>query len=772
MRAVRSPVFRSAALVAIVTTMLVGIQPAAAATNASWSEKFGASGASNSVQTVATSGATVYIGLGSVTTFGGVNYNHIAKWDGQGWRTLGAGVNGAVDSIAVLGADVFVAGDFTMAGGQPANHVAMWNGTVWSPLGGGISNSNNSTAYAYAIAATGTATSPQVYVGGSFDTAGGQPATDVAEWDGSGWHALGSGLTDFEVTALAVAGSTVYAGGNFHAAGTTPLYSLARWNGSAWSGVGGSGVASSFGFAGTVTAMAVSGTNLYISGSFDKVGGTVATLNGTMSGGVNAHNAAVWNGTSWSMLGAGLAHGALGLAYVGGKLYALGSFGSSGATSIITAWDGTGWNAVGAGLSGVGGSGSVVASGTSVVAAGAFTADGTGRVVLNGVGKWNGTTWTGYGLGMNSVVGSLLVSGTTVYAAGGFTNAGYTAANSIASFNGTKWTALGGTGTSGPTNWCGPSDTQGVCTMVVDPNTGYLYVGGTFTSINGVAANHVAVFRGSTWHAVGSGTDGTVNSLVIVGSTLIAGGHFANAGGVAASDIAQRPLSGASDWTPLPGNPQFQEGGAFDDNQEDVNVLSVVTAYADTYLLVAGGFSDIDNVPYCGVALYDVTNPGWFYFPADVSSICSGVGAVGAVQSAFVDGTNAYLAGSFTVAGGRSASGIAVANMSGTTGHFWSVPGKLTGSGPYAAAVTKVGSSFYFAGSFTGVNTVAATNIVQYTPGGSPAWTKLGSGVGTSPDVLTSLAQGSAGLYVGGRFAAAGTKPSANLALWTATAGQ
>jgi hypothetical protein len=235
--------------------------------------------------------------------------------------------------------------------------------------------------------------------------------------------------------------------------------------------------------------------------------------------------------------------------------------------------------------------------------------------------------------------------------------------------------------------------------------------------------------------------------------------------------MAQWPLTGATDWLPLPGNPQFAPGGAWDTYQEDVNVLGVVTAYTDTYLLVGGGFAEIDGAPYCGVAFYDVTTPGWFHLDADVSSTCSGVGVTGTVQSAYIDGTKAYLAGSFTVAGGRSANGITVANISGAIGHVWSVPGKLTGTGAYAAAVTKVGTSFYFAGSFTGVNGLAAANIVQYTPGGTPVWAKLASGAGTSPDVLTSLAQGGAGLYVGGRFAAAGGKPSTNIALWTATAG-
>ena len=66
-----------------------------------------------------------------------------------------------------------------------------------------------------------------------------------------------------------------------------------------------------------------------------------------------------------------------------------------------------------------------------------------------------------------------------------------------------------------------------------------LYAGGQFTTAGGIAANYIAKWNGSNWTAVGSGTDGAVHSLAVSGSDVYAGGIFRSAGGSAANLIAK-----------------------------------------------------------------------------------------------------------------------------------------------------------------------------------------------------------------------------------------
>ena len=63
-----------------------------------------------------------------------------------------------------------------------------------------------------------------------------------------------------------------------------------------------------------------------------------------------------------------------------------------------------------------------------------------------------------------------------------------------------------------------------------------LYAGGYFTTAGGSAANYIAQWNGSSWSALGSGMNSDVNALAVSGSTLYAGGDFTTAGGNAANN--------------------------------------------------------------------------------------------------------------------------------------------------------------------------------------------------------------------------------------------
>ena len=156
---------------------------------------------------------------------------------------------------------------------------------------------------------------------------------------------------------------------------------------------------------------------------------------------------------------------------------------------------------------------------------GDFTVIGT--ALANRVAKWDGTSWTALGTGLNSTVNALAVWGGEIYAGGGFTYSGGTKISRIAKWDGTSWSAVG----SGVNN-----SVQTLAVFGTD-----LYVGGSFayatnTGPNAVRVNYIARWNGTSWSTLGSGANSSITSLAVPGANLYAGGGFTyatNAGPVA-----------------------------------------------------------------------------------------------------------------------------------------------------------------------------------------------------------------------------------------------
>jgi hypothetical protein len=221
------------------------------------------SGAESNIGTMAAMGGDLYT-VGSFPTLNGTTFYTVAKWDGSTWTALGSGMDNEVSALAASGSVLYAAGYFDFAGGVLARKIAKWDGSVWSPVGTGM----NSLVYALAVSGT------DLYAGGQFSTAGGIPAKCIAKWDGSEWSALGSGMTGADSTsvlALATNGTALYAGGEFHAAGGVPgTRNIAEWTGSEWLAIGS-------GMNGRVSALSVSDSSrLFIGGSFSLAGSTVS----------------------------------------------------------------------------------------------------------------------------------------------------------------------------------------------------------------------------------------------------------------------------------------------------------------------------------------------------------------------------------------------------------------------------------------------------------------------------------------------------------------
>ncbi len=176
-------------------------------------------------------GDYLYVGGGFSKVDSSVFANRIARYNliTKKWSALGEGVNngvnGSVKTLAYYGEDLYLGGLFTMAGGQPANHIAKWNATTqtWTSLGSGVEYS--SSVIVSAILVNGE----DVYVGGTFKSAGGVPVNYIAKWDGEKWSALGEGVNE-GIAALAFAGEDLYVGGGFTKAGDVTVDGIARWN--------------------------------------------------------------------------------------------------------------------------------------------------------------------------------------------------------------------------------------------------------------------------------------------------------------------------------------------------------------------------------------------------------------------------------------------------------------------------------------------------------------------------------------------------------------
>ena len=139
----------------------------------------------------------------------------------------------ATDHLGFL----YVGGFFTHAGGVPANHIARWDGVNWSALGEGVNGSPPyNSAFVYALT---TDNRGNVFAGGQFTSAGSVNAMNIARWDGEAWSDLGGGIQSVEkikavVISMLADGGNLYVGGNFNGAGGNPMGAISKWNGTSW----------------------------------------------------------------------------------------------------------------------------------------------------------------------------------------------------------------------------------------------------------------------------------------------------------------------------------------------------------------------------------------------------------------------------------------------------------------------------------------------------------------------------------------------------------
>ena len=128
-------------------------------------------------------GPALYVG-GSFTSAGTTPASHVAKWDGQQWSALGAGLNGQVNAMAVLAPASGPASLY--AGGSFPGGIARWDGAQWVPIGiVGLGGTPVTVSALGVFDDDGPGPNPPyLVIVGTFTAAEGTLAQNVAKWDG------------------------------------------------------------------------------------------------------------------------------------------------------------------------------------------------------------------------------------------------------------------------------------------------------------------------------------------------------------------------------------------------------------------------------------------------------------------------------------------------------------------------------------------------------------------------------------------------------------
>ncbi len=298
--------------------------------------------------------------------------------------------------------------------------------------------------------------------------------TRVAEWDGISWKLIATKITQPQglsgsINAIKVFNDQLYVTGNFDTIDGTAATIIAMWNGTNWNKV-----VDAMPF--NILDMTIYNNHLYLAGQFTTVGGT------------SVNYIAEWDGTSWSNVGGGSSGGFINCLYVyNGQLYICGHFDSVAniASRNIAMWDGTQWHNMAGGV----GSANYFTRITSIfgfqnsIYAGGVNIDTANGVSLNNIAKWDGNTWSNPGGGVWNNIYSMFATDTSLVVAGDFKryNPSDTFYN-IAQWNGSTWSSF-------------DNGIKGATLRSIDTFQHALYTGGRVDSIGGLRANALAEYR-------------------------------------------------------------------------------------------------------------------------------------------------------------------------------------------------------------------------------------------------------------------------------------
>jgi len=336
----------------------------------------------------------------------------------------------------------------------------------------------------------------------------------------------------------------------------------------------------------------------------------------------------------------------------------------------------------------------------------------------------NATNWNP---SSNDLVRTLVVHGGTVYAGGRFTTIGGQPRNRIAALSVSTGTA---------TSW-NPGANSDVDALALDG--GLLFVGGNYTSIGGASRTRLAALDTLTgtptsWNP---GANSQVNCLAIAGGTVYAGGVFSVAGGTSRSHVAAiDEVSGlATSW--------------------DANASSTVDALAldGSTLYLGGDFLLLGTSARSRLGAVDlVSGAATSWDPSAYST----------VQALVAGGGTVYVGGNFTGLGGVHRNNLAAIDIGSGTVTAWD-----PNVDSQVLALAMSGSTLYVGGQFANVGGIARDGVaaVDALSGGVLGWNPACDGL------VSALAVDGATVFAGGQFGTIGGQSRSNIAALDATSG-
>jgi trimeric autotransporter adhesin len=277
---------------------------------------------------------------------------------------------------------------------------------------------------------------------------------------------------------------------------------------------------------------------------------------------------------------------------------------------------------------------------------------------------------------------------------------------------------------------------------------GTLYLGGSFTQVNGTTRNRLAACDAASGNLLSwnPNANGVVRALKVspAGTRVYAGGDFSAVGGAARSRIAAlSPSSGAAfSWNPYVND----------------SVKAVTTSTTGSTVYVGGDFDSAAGAGRAHLASFNATSGNLTSLKPRVSN---GAGNFATVLSLAISPNNQtlYFSGDFALVNGASRRNAGAVSSGIGTLRAWSpaatadVAGELT--------VSASGNTVFVGGRSTG----GYVQAYGPTTGGTPVFN-----VQTNGDV-EALAVSSSILYVGGHFTTVGASTRHHLAALRASGG-